>query len=173
LISRALDAGAQAIVCPMVNSVADAQALVDAAKYPPLGGRSWGPYRAGMMIDGDPLVEANTWSLTFAQIETGEALEEADAILAVEGIDGVVVGPNDLAISVRGDREIDAPDMVDNVQKIQAACARHGKLSWIFANTVAYGRARRDEGWDILTVSTEQRLLSQAFADTRAALFAD
>ncbi len=94
--SRVLDMGAEAVVAPMINTVAEARALVAATKYPPLGERSWGPSRVLALrgteqqahLSGD-----NAVSMTFAMIETRRALEVLDDILAVEGIDGVFVGP--------------------------------------------------------------------------------
>jgi len=162
LIGRALDAGAHAIVCPMINTADDARALAHAAKYPPLGGRSWGPYRAALMHDGDPLAVANGWALTFAQIETAEAIENLDAILAVDGIDGVLLGPNDLAISMRGDKQIDAPDVLEVIEDVRSRAGEVGKATWIFANTPEFGRAMIDAGWQIVTIGTDMVWLRNA-----------
>ena len=97
--SRAVDAGAQAIVAPMINTPEEAKALVDAVKYPPIGARSFGPLRTNTLYETTDVNryvrEANQFCLTFAMIETKEALGNLDAILAVEGIDGVFVGPAD------------------------------------------------------------------------------
>ncbi|MEL7543064.1 MAG: aldolase/citrate lyase family protein [Pseudomonadota bacterium] len=168
LVSRALDAGAHAVVCPMINTVAQARALVHAAKYPPLGGRSWGPYRASLVIDGDMLAVGNTRTRTFAQIETAEALDNLEAIVAVDGLDGVVVGPNDLAISMRGDRAIDAPDVLEAIERIRTATREAGKIGWIFANTPDYARPLIMAGWDIVTISTDIVWLRTAMTEVVA-----
>jgi len=79
----------------MINSVADAKLFASYMKYPPRGERSWGPYRALRAAGlGMPafLAEADQWSLAIAMIETAEALDALDDILAVDGIDGVLVG---------------------------------------------------------------------------------
>jgi 4-hydroxy-2-oxoheptanedioate aldolase len=102
MVSRAFDFGAEAVIAPMINTVADAEAFANAAKYPPMGQRSWGPTRA-MELNGDTsandfFLAQNSRTLSFAMIETRQALECLDAILDLEGIDGVFVGPADLSI---------------------------------------------------------------------------
>ena len=99
LIGQSLDAGAAAVIVPMVNSKAQAEALVKAAKYPPLGGRSWGGYTAFQtygLSPADYLQKANTITQVFAMIETQAALDAVEEIAAVPGLDGLFVGPSDL-----------------------------------------------------------------------------
>src|SRR5206468_7835530 len=104
-IMRALDAGAEGVIVPMVNTVAEARAAAGASRYPPLGYRSWGPLRSGMaQRDFNPAL-GNEQVLCLVMIETHEAVENVDAILEVPGVDGVFVGPNDLAISHSGASE--------------------------------------------------------------------
>jgi len=155
LISRALDAGAGGIVCPMINTPEDAREFVAAAKYPPLGGRSWGPYRAAMLTSDDYLAGANTDTLAIVQIETRSALDHLDAILDTDGIDAALVGPNDLAISLTGQRDITAPEVLEAMGRVRSGCRERGKLSWIFANDRSFADARVDEGWDVITVGTD------------------
>ena len=88
--SRLLDAGASAIIAPMINSADDARALVKATKYPPLGERSWGPSLAlnhFAISAEDYLQSANSLTVTIAMVETRTALDAIDEILAVDGID--------------------------------------------------------------------------------------
>ena len=107
LVSRALDFGAEAIIAPMINDADDARRFAAAAKYPPLGERSWGPLRA-MALQAprtapvDYLREANDGTLTLAMIETATALGNVDAIAATPGIDALFVGPYDLATALSG-----------------------------------------------------------------------
>jgi len=102
--SRVLDAGAEAIIAPMINSAADARAFVAATKYPPLGERSWGPNRAlalqGRASTPEYLREANEGTLTLAMIETKAALANVEAIAATPGLDALFIGPYDLAIAL-------------------------------------------------------------------------
>ena len=112
MASRAVDFGAEAVIAPMINSVADARAFAAAMKYPPVGERSWGPGRA-MHLHGikDPaayLERANRDVLAFAMIETRAAVAALEDILAVPGIDGVFVGPSDFSISWTDGAVVDA-----------------------------------------------------------------
>jgi len=165
LVSRALDAGASAIVCPMINSGAEAESFVKAAKYPPRGARSWGPYRAAMVTSGDYLTSANTETLAIAQIETRQAIENLDAILDTDGLDAALVGPNDLAISLTGERDIASAAVRDGMAAVLAGARHRGKLAWVFANDKAFAAERAVEDWDIITVATDARWLSAAAGD--------
>ena len=118
LVSRALDFGAEAIIAPMINSAADARQFAAAAKFPPLGERSWGPLRA-MALQGsrtppvDYMRDANEGTLTFAMIETAAALANVDAIAATPGIDALFVGPYDLATALSSGtaQDVQAPQV--------------------------------------------------------------
>jgi 4-hydroxy-2-oxoheptanedioate aldolase len=101
-IQRVLDLGAYGIVVPMINTADQARAVVRDARFPPLGERSRGGVRANLAFDTDGntyLDRANDEVLVYAQVETDEAVANAPEILAVDGIDGIFIGPNDLAVS--------------------------------------------------------------------------
>src|SRR5215470_7107963 len=104
LVSRVLDFGAEGIIAPMINTPADARAFAAAAKFPPLGERSWGPHRATMLAgiadQRDYLRAANELILTLAMIETRTALENLATIAETPGIDGLFLGPSDLSIAL-------------------------------------------------------------------------
>ena len=105
LASQLLDAGACGILAPMINSGDDARRLVEFVKYPPLGQRSWGPRTALPLSGLDAtayLNAANAMTQAIAMIETRAALDALDDILAVDGVDGVFVGPSDLSIALSG-----------------------------------------------------------------------
>jgi 4-hydroxy-2-oxoheptanedioate aldolase len=97
---RVLDAGAMGLVVPMVNSVADAEKAVGNFKYGPKGQRSFGGSRIGSYIEGDYRFWADDQLACIVMIETVEAVEHAEEILAVEGVDGCFIGPTDLALSM-------------------------------------------------------------------------
>lgn len=99
-IGKLLDAGAYGIICPGIDSAEDAEAFVRACRYPPRGTRSFGPARALLYAGTDYPAHADDAILTWAMIESAEALADLDRILAVPGLDGVYVGPNDLALSL-------------------------------------------------------------------------
>ena len=131
-VSRALDCGAEAIIAPMINTPADARAFAAAAKYPPLGERSWGPLRAmplqGRTVATDYLREANDGTLTLAMIETRTALSNVDAIAATPGIDALFIGPYDLSTALSGGtaQDIDAPEVDEAIER-DRRCRAQGR----------------------------------------------
>jgi 2-keto-3-deoxy-L-rhamnonate aldolase RhmA len=102
LINWLFDQGADAVLVPMVNSVEEARRAVDAAKFPPVGRRSFGPYRAAGYGAGAPayMRSADQMSTLIIQLESADAARRAEEILSVPGIDAVFMGPNDLAFSM-------------------------------------------------------------------------
>ena len=135
LVSRALDFGAEAIIAPMINDADDARRFAASAKYPPSGERSWGPLRAMALqaprtAPADYLREANEGTLTLAMIETATALGNVDKIAATLGIDGLFVGPYDLATALSGGKAQDtqAPQVEQAFDKICTAAKTAGKI---------------------------------------------
>ena len=100
IIMKALDAGFTGIICPMINTKEEAERFAASCRYAPAGARSFGPTRAMQVHGGDYARTANQFIATFAMIETAQAMENLDAILAVEGIDAVYIGPADLGLSL-------------------------------------------------------------------------
>ena len=132
LIGQALDVGASAVIVPMVNTAAQAEAVVRAAKYAPMGARSWGGYaavQAAGTIPVEYLKEANSRTLVFAMIETQEAVDNLEAIAATKGLDGLFVGPNDLSISLGHGlgKDMTIP-AIDKALKAVIAAAKKNKL---------------------------------------------
>lgn len=130
---QCFDAGASCVIAPMVNTRAQAEALVRAAKYPPMGSRSWGGYtalQASGLAPADYLREANRMTMVFAMIETVEALENVEAIAATPGLDGLFVGPSDLSITLSKGAAIDktGKDTLSAMTKVAAAAGR--TASW-------------------------------------------
>lgn len=164
LIGRALDAGAQGAMVPMVETPAQAAFLARAVKYPPLGARSIGPYRARLLIEGDYFAAANAWTLACGQIETALAVENIGAICATEGLDMICIGPNDLAISLsKGrDRDIRSPKMLETVEHVRAQAAAAGVVTAIFANDVEYAKLMAASGWQVISVGTDTGWLASA-----------
>src|SRR6266852_1320018 len=130
LVSRVLDFGAEGIIAPMINTPADARALAAAAKFPPIGERSWGPHRAttlaGLSDQSVYLREANDHVVTLAMIETRTALKNLDAIVATPGIDGVFLGPSDLSIALSDGKLVDpmSKDVDAEIDRIVAAAQK-------------------------------------------------
>jgi 4-hydroxy-2-oxoheptanedioate aldolase len=165
MVSRALDLGAEAIVAPMINTVDDARQFAAAAKYPPLGERSWGPTRA-MTLQGkisavDYLREANDGTLTFAMIETMAALENADAIAATPGIDALFVGPYDLSTALsRGKaQDVQAPEVERAIDRICQAATKTGKISGIYCRDAERALAMVKRGFRFIAVSSDHGIV--------------
>jgi 4-hydroxy-2-oxoheptanedioate aldolase len=162
LIGRALDAGAQGVIVPMVDTPEDAARLAHAVKYPPMGGRSIGPFRARLLTDGDYFAAANGWTIACGQIETERAVENIDAICATEGFEMICIGPNDLAISLsKGqDRDIRSPKMLEAIEHVRKTAATHGVITAIFANDHEFAKHAIATGWQVVSVTTDTVWLS-------------
>jgi 2-keto-3-deoxy-L-rhamnonate aldolase RhmA len=130
-VQRILDAGALGIIAPHVENAAEARAYVRAAKYPPLGERSnAGPlphlqYRSFPAAQAYAAIDAAT--MVIVQFESDEAIKNADAIVAVEGVDMVLIGTNDLLADWGLPGQYDHPRVRDAYEKTIAACKKHGK----------------------------------------------
>jgi 4-hydroxy-2-oxoheptanedioate aldolase len=166
MASRALDFGAEAVIAPMINSVADAQSFAAAMKYPPLGERSWGPNfsmgRSGRPSDPQTwLRNANADTLAIAMIETRRALDALDGILAVDGIDAVLVGPSDFSIAWTNGETVDPalPDMIDAIADIARRTTAAGKLASIFVVDPALCGRYRAMGYSLMACGTEGSLM--------------
>lgn len=167
IASKLLDAGAAAIVAPMINSVEDAKTLVEFCKFPPLGGRSWGPGRALAYSGLDPAAYfrgANDLHVALAMIETKRALAALDDILAVPGLDGVLIGPSDLSIGLTDGAVVDAGhESVDRaLDAVAAACRKHGKIASAFCMTGARAGELARRGFHICSVATDGMLIGIA-----------
>jgi len=177
LASRALDFGAEAVIAPMVNNAADARKFAAAAKYPPLGERSWGPLRAiALQSPGatatDYMREANEGTLTFAMIETATALGNVDAIAATPGIDALFIGPYDLAITLSGGtaQDVQAPTVEQAIDKICAAAKKAGKIPAIYCRDTKSALAMAKRGFRLIIAGNDQTTVREATAAQLKAL---
>ncbi len=164
LIMHVLDAGAYGIICPMVNNRADADRLVAACRYAPVGMRSYGPARGLLYGGADYFDHANDEIVVLAMIETLDGIKNLDEILATPGLDGVYIGPNDLALvlGARPGSDLTDPRCVDAIAHILARAQAHKKLAGIFCASGAVGAIRRKQGFTMVTLSHEGGYLGQA-----------
>ncbi len=175
IIMKCLDAGAYGVICPMINTRADAERLVATCHYPPAGFRSSGPTRAALYGGSDYQAKANETIVAFAMIETAEALANLDSILSTPGLDAIFIGPNDLAISMGLANSLDPtePKVVEAISQILAACKRHGVKAGVHTGSAANAKAMIAKGFDFVTILSEARILAQAatalVADVKAA----
>ena len=164
IIMRVLDAGAYGVICPMINSVAEAQALVNACRYPPLGARSNGPFRASIYAGADYVKQANDEVLVFAMIETEQAIANLPEILKVEGLNGVYVGPSDLGLSM-GEEATLAPTstkVIDGIKRIAALTNEAGLIPGIHCDSAETIALRYEQGYRYATLLNDTRLLATA-----------
>lgn len=170
-IMRWLDAGAYGVICPMISNAADATSLVAACRYPPQGNRSFGPAR-GMLYGGSDYLEgANREIVVLAMIETRQGLENLEDILAVPGLDGIYVGPNDLALALgyRPANESSEDEVVAAVERIRAMTVATGKIAGIFCSDGPAAAGRLSEGFDFVTPGNDAALLRGVMAQACAA----
>ena len=164
IVMKMLDAGAHGVICPMINTRAEAERFAAAVRYPPLGGRSFGPLRAALTGGADYHRQANASVLALAMVETRQALENLDEILAVPGLDGIYIGPADLACSLGCEISFTptAGAVAEAVDRILAACKKHRAFAGIHTGSPEFARAMGGKGFDLVTVLSDARLLAAA-----------
>ena len=162
ILMKTLDAGAYAVICPMINTREDAQNLVAWTHYAPRGTRSYGPARAVLYSGADYAQHANDTIVTFAMIETAKALDNLDAILSVEGLDAIYIGPADLSLALGctpgfDDLEPKAAQAVDHILERAKA---HGIVAGIHNGSPEGALKRIAKGFQFVTVSSDARLMA-------------
>jgi 4-hydroxy-2-oxoheptanedioate aldolase len=162
-IGRALDAGASGVIVPMVESAGEAKAAIEAVRYAPVGRRSWGPTRAAWMpsVATDPAE-----GLLFVMLETAEAFEQAEQILATPGVDGVWVGTSDLAVSL-GLKPSDHlhPEVRERVVRLGGLCRDARMPAAIGAQNPEEATAWLEAGYNMLSLGRDLALLADRVAE--------
>jgi 4-hydroxy-2-oxoheptanedioate aldolase len=163
-IKRVLDNGAHGIVVPMVNSRAEAEAAVAAVLYPPAGTRSVGGSVHALNFDttaADYYAHANEQLLIVLQCEHIQAVEDADTIFSVPGIDAIFVGPNDLAASMRGKdgRPPSAEATNQALKHVLETCRKHKVAAGMHCGSGEEARLRIEQGWQFLAVGSELKMM--------------
>jgi 4-hydroxy-2-oxoheptanedioate aldolase len=160
-IGKTLDAGAQGIIIPMVNSPAEAARAVDACRYPPLGSRSWGTNRTSLHVADYSPEAANRAVICAIMVETLRAIETLPDILAVPGIDAVFVGPSDLALTAHMKPTMDVvePEHERLIHEILAACLQKGVVAGIYCGGVRISARWIEAGFRMLAVNSDARML--------------
>jgi 4-hydroxy-2-oxoheptanedioate aldolase len=159
-IGAMLDRGPLGIVVPMVHTAADAEAAVYATRFPPRGGRSMGPYGC-RAFGADYLKWANDEIFLTVQIESQQGLDNVEAIMAVDGIDGTWVGPGDLSASIGAPIGSKAHDAA--MVRIVEACKKYGKVPGTFS--VGWTERRLEQGYLFVTPAADTRLLEDGMRE--------
>jgi len=167
LCQRVLDFGALCVIAPMINNKKDAENFAQAAKYPTIGTRSYGPTTAAALhgiSNADYVLKANENTVALAQIETQESYDNLDDILGVEGIDGILMGPSDFSISVMGESLPDAygdgtRDMIADIAK---RTNEAGKIAAAFTVNAKDTKLVEAMGYKLVSISFDASLVAGA-----------
>jgi 4-hydroxy-2-oxoheptanedioate aldolase len=172
IVMKCLDAGAYGLICPMVNTADDAARLVSWTHYAPQGSRSFGPIRASMYGGPDYASAANQTIVVFAMIETAQALDNLDAILSVEGLDAIYIGPSDLSLALGCKPVFDdvEPPVAAAIDHIVARAKAHGVVAGIHNGRVDVARARVAKGFRFVTLGSDARLLASGSQELLGAM---
>ncbi len=162
ILMKALDAGAYGVICPMVNTADDAARLVAWTHYAPQGTRSFGPVRALYYGGADYPTHANRTITVFAMIETAQALDNLDAILSVEGLDAIYVGPSDLSLALGCKPVFDDvdPKVAQAIDHVVARAKAHGIVAGIHNGRPDVALSRIAKGFRFVTLGSDARLLA-------------
>lgn len=157
-----LDAGAMGLIVPMVSTVEDAKRAAGACKYPPVGYRSNGPNRARFALGPDYGVKANDEIICLVMIETVEGVENVEEIVQVPGVDGVYIGPSDLArdMGLTPSLDVKDPDHVAACQKVLDVAKRHGKIAGLHPTGPEEALRRWAQGFTISPVCSDVNSLA-------------
>ncbi|MCB1521198.1 MAG: 2,4-dihydroxyhept-2-ene-1,7-dioic acid aldolase [Hyphomicrobiaceae bacterium] len=161
LMMKLLDAGAYGVICPMINSADEARRFVAACRYPPMGYRSLGPNRAIQYAGADYASHANREVLLLAMVETVAGIANLDAILAVEGLDGVYVGPGDLSLAhgVAPSMQPTEPEVVAAIETVAGAARAAGRIAAIHTDGPDTANRRFEQGYSICTLQSDMRYI--------------
>ena len=160
-INKLLDMGAYGIICPMIETVEQAEELVKATRYAPMGRRSFGPARGLLYGGADYLNQANDNIIVLAMIETPKGLENAEEILQVPGLDGIYIGPNDLALSlgISPAQHWQETELSVHIPNLINLCQKYKKYSGIFCSDVEMASAMMGFGASLVTPGNDIQML--------------
>ncbi|HYB04151.1 MAG TPA: aldolase/citrate lyase family protein [Nitrososphaerales archaeon] len=163
LIKRALDIGAYGVLVPLVNTAAEAERVVNYSKYPPLGSRGVGPVRTAGYGNNlkDYVTTANDEILVGVQIETMQALANAEAIASTKGVDLVFVGPSDLTMSMGLVTDRGNPKVAEAMQSVVKVCEKAGKIPGTLAATPDEAKRARKLGFRFISLGSDSKYLFQ------------
>lgn len=162
ILMKALDAGAYGVICPMVNTREDAQKLVAWTHYAPRGTRSFGPIRATLYGGAEYATHADDTIIAFAMIETAQALDNLDAILSVEGLDAIYIGPSDLSLALGCRPVLDDvdPKVAQAMDHILERAKAHGIVAGVHNGVPEIALGRVAKGFRFVTVGSDARFLA-------------
>ncbi|HZZ13927.1 MAG TPA: aldolase/citrate lyase family protein [Paraburkholderia sp.] len=162
-IMRLLDAGAYGVICPSIDTPAMAREFVAACRYPGIGTRSFGPARGILYGGADYFARANDTVLALAMIESQSALDNLEAILDTPGLDGIYIGPNDLALSLGVAPTAEPHEVVQRaIERILGAVRERGLLAGMFCSDGGAACRRLEQGFHLVTPGNDANALATA-----------
>ena len=161
IIMKVLDAGAYGVICPMINSAAEAAEFVAACRYPPAGTRSCGPIRASIYAGPDYVANANRTIVAMAMIETRSGLDNLDEILSVPGLDAVYVGPSDLSLALGCEPRPDPTDaiVIEAIEEIALQARKKKIVPGIHTGSPGGAQRMIERGFRFVTIASDVRLM--------------
>jgi 4-hydroxy-2-oxoheptanedioate aldolase len=165
-IGRVLDLGAAGVMLPRMDTAEEVGQAVRHLRYPPAGDRGVATYNRACRFGLDPgaLARANAEVLGVVQVESAPAVEQVDQIAAVDGVDVLFVGPQDLSHNLGVPGDLQAPAYLAAVERVRAAAARHGKACGLLVRDGATAAARQADGWTFVAIGSDTTLLAAAVA---------
>ena len=162
IIMKMLDLGVMGIIAPMINNKKQCEDFVSYCNYPPIGQRSFGPMRAQLIYGADYYENANKNIISFAMIETREAVENIDEILSVPNLTGIYIGPGDMSSSYGKKPQFDIKDdpVFSNIKMIAKKTNEIGKIAGIHNGTTKYAKEMIKLGYQFVTVSSDFRSMT-------------
>ena len=163
VLMKALDAGVHGVIVPLINTPEEAAKVVSACLYPPQGSRSFGPYRASMVIE-NYVAQANDQVAIFAMIETAEGLKNLESICQTPGLTGIFIGPADLsfALGLAPKADNEDPKHIETVKHIIAICKKYKLVVGIYSDNPVYGQQAAEWGIQLIVVASDARLITSA-----------
>jgi len=161
-LASVLDMDAGGVMVPQVETVEQASELVRAAKFPPLGNRSWGGRRIIDRRGREYHKTANKKQLLIVQIESPGALKNAEQIARLEGVNGLMLGPDDIKLRMGIDMKsgLDCPELLEAAKQVGAICKKYGKIGFAIARSEKHIRFLSQNDFSMIDVGADASFLA-------------
>jgi 4-hydroxy-2-oxoheptanedioate aldolase len=171
MIMRALDLGSAGVIVPLVGSGAEALRAVQACKYPPHGNRSYGPIRAEHVVGSSSPSELAGSVLCFAMVETRDGLDRLEEIAGTPGLDGIYIGPADLALAIGRTPGAGGDALDEAIARVRETCESHGLIAGMHCRGGQAANAYAAQGFKLITVGVDSSMfkstITRELADAR------
>ncbi len=164
MIMRVLDLGAAGVIVPLVGSGAEALRAVQACKYPPHGNRSYGPVRAALAVGSSAPGDLADSVLCFVMVETRDGLDRVDEIASTPGLDGIYIGPSDLALALGREPGQGGQELEEAIARVRRACQAYGLVAGMHCASGAAAQARAAQGFRLITVGVDTSLFKSTIS---------